>query len=46
VLTGERFVLKSLDYEEKKMLIKGVERGVEIVEDIMKGDMALMIKSH
>lgn len=37
VLTGERFVLKSLDYEEKKMLIKGVERGVEIVEDIMKG---------
>jgi PTH1 family peptidyl-tRNA hydrolase len=40
VLRGERYVLKPLSYEERKLLDKGVVRATEIVEDIMRGRYA------
>jgi PTH1 family peptidyl-tRNA hydrolase len=37
MMTGERYVLKPLLYEEKKLLDKGAGKAVEIAEDIMRG---------
>lgn len=40
VISGERYVLRGLSYEEKKLMNQGVERAIEITEDIMKGRYA------